>query len=240
MDMGWLRRTSIVLLIGLATAAPACADSPGPQFKHLADETQRSPDRQLRIEQYLTEREDDVLLQFWVFDRKKRGSLLNPGEDTAIAGYRAGFRFSRDSQWLVRMQKTGAGFHTLLLYRREGNRFVPATAKQLGDLAWDYLFSLPVSEGMEREPEDAGTLNHAQVHLLKGLDDNYAWLGKNWPDSRYLVLSLSFDIQGQDKPTPWVEGWRCVYDMKTGEFTVPPDFADHNAKALKRRDPASR
>jgi hypothetical protein len=240
MSGGWLRRTAIVLLIGLATVAPANADRPGPEFKHLADETSTSPDRQVRVEQYLTERDDDVLLQFWVFDRKRRGSLLNPGEGADLAGYRAGFRFSADSQWLVRMQKTAAGFHTLLLYRREGNRFVPATAKPLGDLAWDYLFSLPVAEGMDREPEDAGTLNHAQVHLLKGLEENYAWLGKHWPDSRYLVLSLSFDIQGQNKSTPWVEGWRCVYDMKTGNFTVPPYFANYNAKTLKRRDQASR
>ena len=240
MSGGWLRRTAILLLIGLATAGPASAAAPGPQFKRVAEETLRSPDRQLRIEQYVTERKDDVLFQFWVFDRKKRGFLLNPGEEADLAGYRAGFRFSPDSQWLVRMQKTAAGFHTLLLYRREGNRFLPATAKPLGELAWDYLFSLPVSEGMEREPEDAGTLNHAQVHLLKGLDDNYAWLGKHWPDSRYLVVSLSFDIQGQSKATPWVEGWRCVYDMKTGNFEVPLDFADHNAKALKRRDQASR
>lgn len=240
MSGGWLRSTAIVLLIGLAGAAPARAAGPGPEFKRLADETFTSPDRQVRVEQYLTERDDNVLLQFWVFDRTKRGSLLNPGEDADLAGYRAGFRFSPDSQWLVRMQKIGAGFHTLLLYRRDGNRFVPATAKPLGDLAWDYLFSLPISEGMDQHPEDAGTLNHAQVHLLKGLDDHYAWLGKHWPDSRYLVLSLSFDIQGQEKPTPWVEGWRCVYDMKTGKFTVPPDFVAHNAKAVKRRDETGR
>ena len=239
MSGGWLRRTAIVLSISLAALAPARADRPGPEFRHLADETSTSPDRQVRIEQYLTEREGDVLLQFWVFDRKKHGSLLNPGEEADLAGYRAGFRFSPDSQWLVRMQQTAAGFHTLLLYRRDGNRFVPATAKPLGELAWDFLFSLPVSEGMDRHPEDAGTLNHAQVHLLKGLDDNYAWLGKHWPDSRYLVLSLSFDIQGQERPTPSVEGWRCVYDMKTGQFAVPPDFAKYNAGTLKRRDQAS-
>jgi len=236
----WLGRTAVLLLIGFAAMTPAWANGPGAKFKHLKDETAKSPDRQVRVQQYSRESNDDILYQFWVFDRKKRGFLLNPGEDRDLAGYGAGFRFSRDSQWLVRMQKIGAGFHTLLLYRRDGDRFVPATTKPLGDLAWDYLFSLPVSEGMDREPEDAGTLNHAQVHLLKGLDDNYAWLGKHWPDSRYLVLSLSFDIQGQDKPTPWVEDWRCVYDMKTGEFAVPPDFAESNAKAVKRRDQASR
>jgi hypothetical protein len=240
MSGGWLGRTAIVFLIGLAMVAPASADGPGPEFKHLADETFASPDGEVRVEQYWMENENDVLHQFWIFDQKQRASLLNPGEGADIAGYRAGFRFTSDSRWLVRMQKLGAGYQTLLLYRRDGDRFSPATTKPLGKLAWDYLFSLPVSKGMRRHPDGSGVHNHAQVHLLKGLDENYAWLGKRWPDSRYLVLSLSFDIQGQKKPSPWLEGWRCVYDMKTGKFAVPPDFADHNAKAVKRRGQASR
>ena len=91
----------------------------------------------------------------------------------------------------------------------------------------------PVAKDMQRDPTDPYSLNHAQVHLLKGLEENYAWLGQNWPDSRHLVLSLSFYIRGQEKPSPWIEGWRCVYDLKTGAFSVPPEFADHSARALK-------
>ncbi len=155
------------------------------------------------------------------------------------AGYPAGFRFSPDSQWLVRMQKLGAGYHTLFLYRRNGYRFSPATAKPLGDLAWDYFFDSPVAKEMHRDGKDRDSLDHSQVNLLKGLDDNYAWLGKHWPDSRYIVISLSFDAQGEDKPLPWIEGWRCVYDLKTGTFSVPPDFAEHNAKAVKTPSPKS-
>src|SRR3954470_2682022 len=34
--------------------------------------------------------------------------LLNPGEDNELAADQAGFRFSPDSQWLVRMQQPGA------------------------------------------------------------------------------------------------------------------------------------
>ncbi len=34
-----------------------------------------------------------------------------------------------------------AGFATLLLYKRDGNRFVAATNKPLGDLAWEYFFT---------------------------------------------------------------------------------------------------
>ena len=35
-----------------------------------------------------------------------------------------------------------------------------------------------------------------------------------------------FDAQGEEKPLPWVEGWRCAYDMKTGQFSIPADLAD--------------
>jgi hypothetical protein len=38
------------------------------------------------------------------------------------------------------------------------------------------------------------------------------------------------------KPLPWVEGWRCAYDMKTGQFSIPADLADHNAKTVKLPD----
>lgn len=236
MSGGWLRRTAILLLIGLVTAVPAYADGPGPEFKHLADETFSSPDGQVRVEQYWMERDNDVLHQFWIFDPKHHGFLLNRGEGADLAGYRAGFRFSSDSRWLVRMQKLGAGYQTLLLYRRDGYRFSPATAKPLGDMAWDYFFSQPVSRKMHRKSRDRASLNHKQVNLLEGMDDNYAWTGKRWPDSRYIVLSLSFDSQGERKPLPWIDGWRCVFDTKTGQFSIPSDFAGHNAKAVQFPD----
>jgi hypothetical protein len=50
------------------------------------------------------------------------------------------------------------------------------------------------------------------------------------------VLTLSFDSQGEDKPLPWIDGWRCVFDTKTGQFSIPVDFADHNAKAVEFPD----
>ena len=123
----------------------------------------------------------------------------------------------------------------LLLYRRDRNRFLPATKKPLGDLAWDYFFTLPASNGMHRDPKDPYSLNHMQANLPKGMEENYEWLGQHWPDSRYVVISLSFDIQGQEQPTPWIEGWRCVYDVKSGTFSVPDGFADNNAKAIMTR-----
>jgi len=229
-----IRKIGLLLLICLATPAPASADDPDAKFQLLADATTKSPDGQVRVEQYSAVLGDKgFLYQFWTFNSDHQdGTLLSPGEDTDLAGYPAGFRFSPDSRWLVRMQKLGAGYQTLFLYRRDGVRFSSATAKPLGDLAWDYFFSLPASKRLHRNPKDRDSLNHQQAVLLKGLDENYAWLGQHWPDSRYLVISLSFDAQGEEKPLPWIEGWRCLYDMKTGAFSVPPDFADHNAKAF--------
>jgi hypothetical protein len=202
-----------------------------------------SPDGQIRLEQYYKDGKDHerVIYRFWTFDRAHRhGFLLNPGEDEDLAGYPAGFRFSPDSQWLVRSQKLGAGYQTLFLYRRNGYRFSPATTKPLGDLAWDYFFTTPASKGMHRDPNDPYSLDHAFVGLIKGMEENYAWLGERWPDSRYAVIGLSFDKQGEDVETPWIEAWRCVYDLKTGEFSVPPDFAEYNAKAITYPDPPSK
>jgi hypothetical protein len=242
---GWLRGTGFLLsglvLLGLAMVAPANADGPAPEFKLLtdADDTFTSPDRQVRVEQYAKDMGDEGYLhQFWTFDDKHQHAvLLNPGENTELAGYPAGFRFSPNSQWLVRMQTLGAGYQTLFLYRRNGNEFSSATPKPLGDLAWDYFFGLPVSKKLHRDPKERDSLNHVQAVLIKGLEDNYAWMGQHWPDSRYLVISLSFDAQGEDKPAPWIEAWRCVYDLKTGAFSVPPAFAEHNAKAFKTPRP---
>ena len=230
------RKIWMALLLVLATAAPACADGPGAGFKLIADAPIfESPDHKLRLEQYAKEQKDQGLLfKFWIFDAGHRhASLLNPDEGEDMAGYQAGFRFSPDSQWLIRMQKMGAGYQTLFLYRRHGDQFAQATKKPLSDMAWDYFFTTPDSKGMHRNPKDPYSLDHAFAALVKGMDDNYAWMGEHWPDSRYVVISLNFDMQGEDdKTAPWIEDWHCVYDLKTGEFSVPADFADHNAKSI--------
>ena len=139
MSGGWLGRTAILLLVALVTVTPASADSPGSELTRLpdADHTFTSPDGQVGVEQYSKKNDEyDVVYQFWTFDQKHQSAvLLNPGEDTDLAGYPAGFRFSRNSQWLVRMQKLGAGYHTLFLYRRTGDQFSPATPKPFGDMA---------------------------------------------------------------------------------------------------------
>lgn len=86
---------------------------------------------------------------------------------------------------------------------------------------------------MHRDAKDRYSLDHAQTMLLKGMDDNYAGMGEHWPDSRYIVISLSFDTQGK-KPSPWIEDWRCVYDVKTGSVFGTRRLAANNAMAVKK------
>jgi len=231
-----LRETWIALWFALATVAPVCAEGPGANFKlDPKAKVFASPDKTVQVEPYVKENKDgDWLYQFWTFDADHRHAFqLNPDENDDLPNYAAGFRFSPDSQWLVRMQKLGAGSQTLLLYRRKGYEFSPATTKPLGDLAWDYFFTTPTSKGMHRDPENPYGLDHASVNLIKGMEENYGWMGQHWPDSRYVVIDLSFDMQGEDVKAPWIEGWHCVYDLKTGAFSVPADFAENNAKAVQ-------
>src|ERR1700682_4718649 len=102
-----LREPWIALLLALATVAPAGADGPRAGFKLDPEATVfTSPDQKVRVEQYSKDRKDGGLLyQFWTFDSDRRHAfLLNPDEGDDLAAYAAGFRFSPDSQWLVRMQ----------------------------------------------------------------------------------------------------------------------------------------
>ncbi len=236
MAANWLPRTGLVVLLGLAAVAPAGAASPGNDLTRLTDpdDTFTSPDGQVRIEQYWKDKDENFrIYQFWAFDAKhQHGVLLNRNEDDDLAGYPAGFRFSPNSQWVVRMQKIGSGTQTLFLYRRNGFQFSEATPKQLGEMAWDYFYSQPISRQIHRKSRDRDSVDHPQVHLVKGVDDNYASQGRHWPDSRYLVLSLSFDAQGEDHPLPWVEDWQCVFDTKTDRFSIPADLAKHNAETI--------
>jgi hypothetical protein len=238
MSGGWLQRTGFLLsiLLGLVAAMPAHAAGPGPEFKlrEDAEDIFISPDRQIRVEQYSKDMGDKgFFYRFWTFDEKREHpSLLNGDESIDLAGYPAGFRFSANSQWLVRMQKTGSGSQDLFLYRRNGFEFSSATKKPLSEMAWDYFWALPVSKKLHRDPKDRDELSHVFAALAKGMDDNYVRLGLHWPDSRYVVISLNFDGQGDDKPLPYLEDWWCAYDLKTGTFTVPAAFAKHNAKTF--------
>ena len=98
----------------------------------------------------------------------------------------------------------GCGLSNLFLYRRTAFAFSSATPKPLSDIAWDYFWS---SAGIRKDCTATRRTAIRSVTslpiLLKGMDDNYAWLGQHWPDSRYVVISLSFDAQGEDKPMPY-------------------------------------
>jgi hypothetical protein len=83
---------------------------------------------------------------------------------------------------------------------------------------------------IKKEPE-----YHISANLVKGIEENYRWLGVDWPANRYLLISLSGDADIKSrKPmqTSVVHSWSCRYDLQTGKFDVPALFSDHNAKAV--------
>ena len=150
--------------------------------------------------------------------------------DPEPADYPAGFRFTNDLKWLVRMQKTGSGESTLYLYRLGPQGFVPATKKPLGDLAWVYFKSRPEWRKVKKDPE-----YHISANLLKGTEENYRWLGVDWPENRYLLIGLSGDadiVTRKPMQTGVANGWRCRYDLHTGKFDVPALFSNDNARAV--------
>jgi len=213
----------LFLACAIGTVVGQPAGSPA-DYKINADYTATSPDGATTIEQYKkTDPDGDLTWQFWAW-RQDRLTMLSPEQPD----YSAAFRFTNGSQWVVRMQKTGSGEASLYLYKLGPQGFVAATPKPLDDLAWAYFNSLPVSRKIPK-PDF-----HMVADLVKGVDDNYHWMGENWPDSRYLVISLS----GSVLPTSHhgqidaLNGWHCRYDLQTGKFDVPPDFTANNVKAI--------
>ena len=223
MKLGYL--ASAIPLFLACAAASAQPAGPGAEYKIAPDQTQTSPDGATTIEQYhKSDANDDWTWQVWARAKDNTATLLKPeGQD-----YPAGFRFTNDSQWLVRMQKTGSGEASLYLYQQGSQGFESATKKPLSDLAWAFFYSRPESRKV-RKPDF-----HISVDLVKGVDDNYRWMGESWPDNRFIVLSLTGEVEpdrhhGQIRA---IHGWRCRYDLQSGKFDVPPDFAQHNREAL--------
>lgn len=211
---------SLFSACAVAAAEPA---GPGPEYTMDPKATQTSPEGAYTIEQYhKADADDNWTWQAWVRarDSKDRATLLKPDQD-----YPAGFRFSNDLHYLVRMQKTGSGEATLYLYRLGKDGFESATAKPLGDLVWAYFYGRPESRKIKR-PDF-----HMMVNLVKGLEEDYHWLGVDWPKNRYIVVALSGEIDTHGQ-VGTVNDWRCRYDLQTGRFDVPKEFADNNAKAL--------
>jgi hypothetical protein len=215
-----------ISLLSVGPLAAAEPTGPGPEYQIDPKMTQTSPEGTYTIEQYhKADANDDWTWQAWVRakDSMDRATLLKPDQD-----YPAGFRFSNDLHYLVRMQKTGSGEATLYLYRLGKDGFESATAKPFGDLVWAFFYSRPESRKIKR-PDF-----HMSVNLVKGLDEDYRWMGVDWPKNRYVVIALSgeTDTHGQ---IGTVNDWRCRYDLQTGKFDVPKEFAENNAKALMPR-----
>jgi hypothetical protein len=201
------------------------ASGPPPGFT-LSDDAElafTSPDKATGIEQYMKDAGDfDVKWQAWARHGEQL-TQLKPEQ-----GYPAGFRWTPDSQWLVRMQKTGSGEQDLYLYHVEKGTIASATKPSLSDLAWAYFHSRPDTRKMKLD-------YHISANLVKGTEEAYRWLGVHWPDNRYLVISLSGEMDKHPKNVA-VKGladWKCRYDLKTGTFDVPAPFAKANAEALK-------
>jgi hypothetical protein len=226
MNRNYLASVTGLFLASALTAAAAQPPAPPEGYKLDPEFTETSPDRAATIEQYA---KDDPQAgyswQFWV-RRDDKLSLLNPEP----ADYPAGFRFTNDSKWLMRTQKTGSGEASLYLYRLDPQGFVPATTQPIGDLAWAYFYSRPEARKIMK-PDF-----HISAGLVKGLDENYRSLGVTWPENRYLVITLWGEVEPTDKHGQLlvVRGWHCRYDLATGRFDVPASFAGDNAKAIAR------
>lgn len=226
--------TSRAFLIGLlmacsigasavATAAPPTTPPAG--YAIAEKHTKTSPDGATTIEQYLNQETDEWKWLFWA-RWQNTFTLLDPEP----AGYAAGFIFTKDQKWIVRLQKTGSGEQTLYLYRLTPQGWLPASKKPLGDLAWDYMKTRPDWRKIVKAPE-----YHEAAYLLEGIDDDYRKLGVNWPANRYLLIGLSGDAdvnRRKREQTGVVNGWHCRYDLETGKFDVPPLFSRDNAKAV--------
>jgi hypothetical protein len=224
MNRKFLALSTGLLLACAIGATMAQTVGPTADYEIVSDYTTTSPDGTTTIEQYKkTDPDGDLTWQFWARHQDKL-TMLEPEQPD----YSAGFRFTSDSQWVVRMQKTGSGEQSLYLYRLGPQGFVTATPKPLDDRAWAYFNSLAVSRKIPKLDF------HMVAGLVKGVDDNYHSMGENWPDNRYIVVSLS----GSVLPTSHhgqidaLNGWHCRYDLQTGKFDVPPDFAVNNVKAI--------
>lgn len=223
----FLIETLVACAIGLWGIAAAAAEPARPPagYDIYAENTQKSPDGSVTIEQYLNKETDDWK---WLFFARTKDTFSQLDPDPA--DYGADFRFTNDLKWIVRLQKQGSGEQTLYLYRLDPQGYVAATKEPLADLAWAFMKTRPDWRKIRKEPE-----YHIYAGLLKGIADNYRNLGVQWPENRYIVIGLSADadVRGRrPSQTGVVNGWRCRYDLQTGKFDVPAIFERDNAKAL--------
>ena len=53
------------------------------------------------------------------------------------------------------------------------------------------------------------------------MEENYEWLGQHWPDSRYVVISLSFDARNLP---PLRAGWTRTFLLYADGFSKEMDI----------------
>jgi hypothetical protein len=218
---------SISLLLACVTPAMSAPAGPTAEYKIVDEHTTKSPDETTTIEQYYkTDKDENWIWQFWA-RRADSMTLLGPEQPD----YAAGFSFTSDSRWVIRLQKTGSGETDLFLYKLGPQGFVAATRKPLSELAWNYFYKQPASRKIMK-PDF-----HINAFPLKPGGDKDKSLWGDWPDSRYLVISLVGEVEpnGKHHQLTTVYDWRCRYDLEKGTFDVPPIFLKHDAEALKAR-----
>lgn len=223
----FLIATLVVGAVGVASLGADAAPPAGPPAGYTIEPkyTRTSPDGAVAIEQFVNKDADVWKWQFWA-RRKDTFTQLGPQQDN----YPAGFIFTNDLKWIVRSQKTGSGEMSLYLYRLTPQGYVAATKKPFDELAWNYMKTRPDWRKIRKRPE-----YHISAGVLDGLEENYRALGVDWPDNRYLVITLwgDADVKGRKhEQTAVVHEWRCRYDLQTGKFDVPEIFSAPNAKAV--------
>jgi len=222
-----ISRLAVSISLLLACSAPAISAQPaGPtaEYKMVDEHTTKSPDGATTIEQYYkSDKDENWIWQFWA-RRADTMTLLVPEQPD----YPAGFSFTSDSRWVIRLQKTGSGESDMFLYRLGPQGFVAATKKPLSELAWNYFYKQPASRKIMK-PDF-----HINAFPLKPTDDKDRSLWEDWPDSRYLVISLVGEVEPTHKhhQLTTVDDWRCRYDLEKGTFDVPQVLRKHNAEAL--------
>jgi len=98
----WTPSVGLCLACAFGTMAAQAAGPPA-DYKIDPQQTFTSPDGTTNVEQYAKQQADGwETWQLWARHQDKL-TLLKPDQSY----YPAGFRFTNDSRWLVRMQKTG-------------------------------------------------------------------------------------------------------------------------------------
>jgi hypothetical protein len=172
----------LAIAVGTVSAQPA---GPAADCKIDPETPLRRRTVRQRFEQYAKIASDgDYTGQFWA-RRPDTLTLLKPKQPDYAAGLQVHQLFS-----MAGANERPAPANRACIFVSIGpQRFVAATSKPLDEMAWACFQSLRESKKV-RKPDF-----HIEADLVKGTDDNYRSLSQSWPDSRYLVFSLSGEVE---------------------------------------------